>query len=96
MVSLCVFQLNTQLTAAATEKSRYNREIQDLKDDLLRANASSNRDNALKDKVFNDAKAEVMNLNKKVSRISMLKICVSIEISVSLYSYYNGLLALNL
>ncbi|XP_066931840.1 ninein-like protein isoform X3 [Clytia hemisphaerica] len=63
-------QLNVQTTAAATEKSRCLREIQELKDQLLRANASSDRDNALKDKVFNDAKAEVMNLNKKLDQKS--------------------------
>ena len=55
-----------QTTAAATEKSRYLRELQELKDHLYRANASSDRDSALKEKVFNDAKAEVINLNKKV------------------------------
>ena len=58
--------MNLQATAAATEKSRCLREIQELKDQLFRANASSDRDSVLKDKVFNDAKTEVMNLNKKV------------------------------
>ena len=55
-----------QTTATATEQSRYQREVQELKDHLHRANASSDRDSALKEKVFNDAKAEVIALNKKV------------------------------
>ena len=55
-----------QTTATATEKSRYQREVQELKDHLHRANASSDRDSALKEKVFNDAKAEVIALNRKV------------------------------
>lgn len=58
-----------QTTAAATEKSRYQRELNELKDHLIRANASSDRDIALKQKVFNDAKGEVMNLNKKVGKL---------------------------
>ncbi|XP_047134587.1 ninein-like protein isoform X2 [Hydra vulgaris] len=53
-------------TAAATEKSRYFRELNDLRDQLSVASASSDRDSALKDKVFHDAKAEVINLNKKI------------------------------
>ena len=69
------FQLNMQTTGATTEKSRYLRELQDLKDHLYRANASSDRDGALKEKVFNDAKAEVINLNKKVRFVLWLKLC---------------------
>lgn len=41
-------------------------EIKALKKQLLDANALSDRDAALKTKVFNDAKAEVISLNKKV------------------------------
>ncbi|XP_057317160.1 ninein-like protein isoform X3 [Hydractinia symbiolongicarpus] len=63
-------KLNLQTTAFTTEKSRYLREIQELKDQLYRASASSDRDLALKEKVFNDAKAEVINLNKKLEEKS--------------------------
>ena len=58
--------MEMQSTAAATEKSRYLRELSDLREQLSMASASSDRDSALKDKVFHDAKAEVINLNKKV------------------------------
>ena len=57
-----------QSDAASTEKSKHLRESEDLKDQLHKASLSSDRDTALKEKVFNDAKAEVMTLNKKVCR----------------------------
>ena len=53
-------------TAAATEKSRYLREVQEIREQLNRATVASERDQELKAKVFNDAKAEVITLNKKV------------------------------
>ena len=53
-------------TEAATLKSRYQREVNELRDQLQRANISSERDQALREKVFNEAKAEVIALNKKV------------------------------
>ena len=53
-------------TEAATLKSRYQREVSELRDQLQRANISSERDQALREKVFNEAKAEVIALNKKV------------------------------
>lgn len=53
-------------TEAATLKSRYQREVSELRDQLQRANLSSERDQALREKVFNEAKAEVIALNKKL------------------------------
>lgn len=54
-------------TELSTVKSRHQREVGDLKEQLRRANTASERDQALREKVFNEAKAEVMALNKKVS-----------------------------
>ena len=67
IVSCIDSQLNMTTTAAATEKSRYIREIHDIREQLNRATVASERDQELKAKVFNDAKAEVITLNKKVS-----------------------------
>lgn len=47
-------------------RSRHQREVSDLKEQLHRANLASDRDQALREKVFNEAKAEVMALSKKV------------------------------
>lgn len=66
-------------TAAATDKSRYIREIQEIREQLNRATVASERDQALKAKVFNDARAEVMTLNKKVSPHQILYILISIS-----------------
>ena len=55
--------------AATTEKSRYLREIQEIREQLNRATVAGERDQELKAKVFNDAKAEVMTLNKRVSKV---------------------------
>lgn len=49
-----------------TMRSRHQREVSDLKEQLHRANLASDRDQALREKVFNEAKAEVMALSKKV------------------------------
>lgn len=49
-----------------TMKSRHQREVGELKEQLHRANLASERDQALREKVFNEAKAEVMALSKKV------------------------------
>ena len=49
-----------------TMKSRHQREMGELKEQLHRANLASERDQALREKVFNEAKAEVMALSKKV------------------------------
>ena len=54
---------NTELM---TMRSRHQREVSDLKEQLHRANLASDRDQALREKVFNEAKAEVMALSKKV------------------------------
>jgi len=53
-------------TASETEKSRYQREITDLRDQLYRISQDQDRDVELKDKIFNDAKGEVFSLNKKL------------------------------
>lgn len=47
-------------------KSRHQREVGELKEQLHRANMASERDQALREKVFNEAKVEVMALSKKV------------------------------
>ena len=47
-------------------KSRHQREVGELKEQLHRANMASERDQALREKVFNEAKVEVMTLSKKV------------------------------
>ena len=47
-------------------RSKHQREVQELKEQLHRAHVSSERDQALREKVFNEAKAEVIALNKKV------------------------------
>ncbi|XP_048586861.1 ninein-like protein isoform X5 [Nematostella vectensis] len=57
-------------TELATLKSRNQRENAELRDQLHRANISSERDQALREKVFNEAKAEVMSLNKKLEEKS--------------------------
>jgi len=49
-----------------TMKSRHQREVGELKEQLHRANMASERDQALREKVFNEAKVEVMALSKKV------------------------------
>ena len=49
-----------------TMKSRHQREVGELKEKLHRANMASERDQALREKVFNEAKVEVMTLGKKV------------------------------
>lgn len=54
-------------TELATIKSKHQRDVAELRDKLHRANIASDRDQALREKVFNEAKAEVMSLNKKVS-----------------------------
>lgn len=54
---------NTELM---TIRSRHQREVSDMKEQLHRANLASDRDQALREKVFNEAKAEVMALSKKV------------------------------
>ena len=58
--------------AATTEKSRYLREIQEIREQLNRATVAGERDQELKAKVFNDAKAEVMTLNKRVIKFDFL------------------------
>ena len=47
-------------------KSRHQREVGEMKEQIHRANMASERDQALREKVFNEAKAEVMALSKKV------------------------------
>ena len=54
---------NTEMT---TMKSRHQREVSELKEQVHRANLASERDQALREKVFNEAKAEVMALSKKL------------------------------
>ena len=49
-----------------TMKSRHQREVGEMKEQIHRANMASERDQALREKVFNEAKAEVMALSKKV------------------------------
>ena len=53
-------------TELETAKSRQQRDLAELRDQLHRANIASERDQALREKVFNEAKAEVISLNKKV------------------------------
>ena len=60
-----------------TMKSRHQREMNELKEQLHRANLASERDQALREKVFNEAKAEVMALSKKVLWIFLFSICTS-------------------
>lgn len=60
-----------------TMKSRHQREVSELKEQVHRANLASERDQALREKVFNEAKAEVMALSKKVYRIILIFCFVS-------------------
>ena len=71
-------------TAAATEKSRYLREVQEIREQLNRATVASERDQELKAKVFNDAKAEVITLNKKVIIVKFSKLLFKFYL-ISLY-----------
>lgn len=66
-------------------KSRHQREVSELKEQVHRANLASERDQALREKVFNEAKAEVMALSKKVYRIILIFCFVS---SVSFSFFY--------
>ena len=52
-------------------RSRHQREVSELKEQLHRANMASERDQALREKVFNEAKVEVMALGKKVRSLSL-------------------------
>ncbi|XP_020905857.1 ninein-like protein [Exaiptasia diaphana] len=53
-------------TELETCRSKHQRDISELRDQLHRANIASDRDQALREKVFNEAKAEVISLNKKL------------------------------
>ena len=66
-------------------KSRHQREVSELREQVHRANLASERDQALREKVFNEAKAEVMALSKKVYRIILIFCFVS---SVSFSFFY--------
>ena len=52
-------------------RSRHQREVSELKEQLHRANMASERDQALREKVFNEAKVEVMALSKKVRSLNL-------------------------
>ena len=65
-------------------KSRHQREVSELKEQVHRANLASERDQALREKVFNEAKAEVMALSKKVYRI-ILTFCFVSSVSFSFF-----------
>ena len=67
-----------------TMKSRHQREVSELKEQVHRANLASERDQALREKVFNEAKAEVMALSKKVYRI-ILNFCFVSSVSFSFF-----------
>jgi len=68
-----------------TMKSRHQREVGELKEQLHRANMASERDQALREKVFNEAKVEVMTLGKKV-----LKVLCFLAFGVSLHTVHQG------
>ena len=69
---------NTELT---TLKARHQREVTELKENVHRANMASDRDQALREKVFNDAKAEVIALSKKVGSDSSYPSCDEVKMS---------------
>ena len=65
-LNFCILQATLANTEMTTMKSRHQREVGELKEQLHRANMASERDQALREKVFNEAKVEVMALSKKV------------------------------
>jgi hypothetical protein len=54
-------------TEMSTAKSKYIRDLADLREKLDRALSNNERDQTLRDKILNDAKVEILTLSKKVS-----------------------------
>ena len=51
----------------STAKSKYIRDLADLREKLDRALNNNERDQTVRDKILNDAKVEILTLSKKVS-----------------------------
>jgi hypothetical protein len=60
-------QVNLVRTEISTTKSKYIRDLADLREKLDRALSNNERDQTARDQILNDAKMEILTLSKKVS-----------------------------
>lgn len=62
-----MFQVNIVRTEMSTAKSKYARDLADVREKLDRALNNNERDQSAREKILNDAKVEILTLSKKVS-----------------------------
>ena len=76
--SVC-FQVNLVRTEMSTAKSKYTRDVAELREKLERALSNSERDQTARDKILNDAKVEILTLSKKVGfTVEYRTVCASL------------------
>lgn len=58
--------MNLIRAESSTAKSKYTRDVTELRERLDRALSNNERDQNARDKILNDAKTEIITLSKKV------------------------------